>query len=256
MKTRKQQARQERLTAKAEKLERRAQAQYEGALDEVRNIPLGQPILRGHHSERRHRKALERRDARAEKAFDTLKEAKTARARAAGAGSVITADDPEALDALRAKLTDLEAQREAHKLGNKLWRKGGVEAVREGLGDGYAKSAERTMAVAHWLKAPFNLTNLSATIRRTKARIEELEALESYEPPPPIEGDGYRIEEDVADVRVRFYFDERPSREVCKAMRSAGFRFSRTHGAWQRQLTPAGVAAAKRMAAEIFGGEA
>lgn len=57
----------------------------------------------------------------------------------------------------------------------------------------------------------------------------------------------------VDDNRVRFRFDERPERETTAKMKRAGFRWSRRHGAWQRQLNEAGRFAARRMAEELFG---
>ena len=40
----------------------RAQGRFKASDDAVAGIPAGQPILVGHHSERRHRRALERSD--------------------------------------------------------------------------------------------------------------------------------------------------------------------------------------------------
>ena len=47
----------------AEKAEARSTARYKAARAAVENIPFGQPILVGHHSERRHRAAIARSDA-------------------------------------------------------------------------------------------------------------------------------------------------------------------------------------------------
>jgi hypothetical protein len=57
-------ARAERHTAWAQTATRRANAAFTSARAAVDGIPFGQPILVGHHSERRHRAALDRHDAR------------------------------------------------------------------------------------------------------------------------------------------------------------------------------------------------
>lgn len=44
----------------AQKAEQRSGAAYARSDEAVRHIPSGQPILVGHHSEKRHRAALER----------------------------------------------------------------------------------------------------------------------------------------------------------------------------------------------------
>src|SRR3546814_14667088 len=58
----KQEARRERLLAAADKAEARADQAYRRAdlREEVSGIPFGQPILVGHHSERRHRRTIAR----------------------------------------------------------------------------------------------------------------------------------------------------------------------------------------------------
>jgi hypothetical protein len=50
----------ERHEHRAERLEQESDAQYETSRRLVENIPFGQPILVGHHSERGHRRTLER----------------------------------------------------------------------------------------------------------------------------------------------------------------------------------------------------
>ncbi len=227
-----QRARRERAERRAARLSATAEAQFAAARAETAQIPLGQPILVGHHSERRHRAALERADRKGRAAVETARAAERARGAVALAGRSISSDDPEALEALSAKLAALEAKRDAIKASNR--------ARREADGEGVPAYA---------------LANLGANIRRVRQRIAELEAAAEREKAPAIEGDGFTISEHPEDNRVRFTFDARPGREACRAMRRAGFRFSRTEGAWQRHLNAAGVYAAKRMARELFGAE-
>ena len=216
---------------------------------------MGQPILVGHHSERKHRGALERHDRKMRKSVDASRKAESARYRAAGAGQSISSDDPDAIEALTEKLEGLEATRALHKAINAAWRRGGAEAVAQldGVSERTAKAIEASMSGTWAPKRPMELTNLGANIRRIKQRIADLEAAAEREAAPPIEGEGFTIEEVVDDNRIRFRFDVRPDRDVVAKMKRAGFRWSPTNSAWQRHLNAAGRSAARRMANELFG---
>lgn len=108
----KQMARVDRLRARSEKL----QAEAEGAFKRERSIgsviPLGQPILVGHHSEKRHRRDLERMRSLASKGVALSKQAEelARRADAAEESAAISSDDPEAMTKLRDKIAQLEAE--------------------------------------------------------------------------------------------------------------------------------------------------
>ncbi len=253
--TARQRQRRERAERRAERLGRVAEAQHADARAELAHIPPGQPVLVGHHSERRHRKAIERSSRKARQALDTSRAAEAARSTAARAGYAISSDDPNALPALEARLSALEEQRAFHNAMNAAYRKGGWAAVEQvpGMTPEVLASAKRTLELAPWLKKPAETKNLGANIRRVRRRIEELRAAAEQPAGAPIEGEGFTIEEDPDDNRVRFRFDERPDKETLAEMKRAGFRWSRRHGAWQRQLNSAGRQAARRMAHDLFG---
>lgn len=255
--TEKQRERQERALARAKGLRKKAREQFESADRDIRHIPLGQPIIIGHHSENRHRRDLERARRLTYKACDTLREAEAADWSAKNAGHAITADDPEAIQALEAKLAEAEARREGMKEANKVHRKGGWEAIANLYGPEAAEKLQhRSGLTGHDRPFPsYSLTNLGANIRRLKERLEELRAAEAEPEHEAIEGDGWSIEEDKDDCRIRFYLDSKPDRETCRKFRAAGFKFSRQHCAWQRLLNDNGRWAAKRLAKELFGYE-
>jgi hypothetical protein len=69
----------------ADKAHRRSDAAFRGAMGAIDGIPPGQPILVGHHSERRHRAALNRHDSRMRRAIDESQLAQRHEQRAAGA---------------------------------------------------------------------------------------------------------------------------------------------------------------------------
>jgi DNA repair exonuclease SbcCD ATPase subunit len=196
----------------------------------------GQPILVGHHSERRHRAAIDRAHANMGKALELQAEAERAesRADAASSSTAISSDDPDALRLLRAKLAEMEAERERYKEHNRKARK----EKREQL-------------------PSYKLTNLGANIRRVQQRIEELERALDREPPPDVECGAWSCTWDRDENRIRV-FSPRPAsqaerKERAQMFKSAGFVWSRTHAGWQRQATPDGwhkaVALVERMGA-------
>lgn len=63
----------ERFKTFSEHAEQRAEDHFKKSDDAVSGIPMGQPILVGHHSQRRHEKALERSHNHAFKGLDELK---------------------------------------------------------------------------------------------------------------------------------------------------------------------------------------
>lgn len=232
------QAKRDRYAARAQKARDEATAAYEASKERADRIPMGQPILVGHHSERKHRRDLAKIDRDMRKSIDAIKRAEHYERKAAGVGKGgISADDPDAIEKITARIAELEETRDAYKAHNKkarskAGRESGIDPV-----PGYS------------------LTNLGANIRRLKRRLEGLKRDAETPESPDISGDGWRIEQSKDDNRVRFYFDEKPDRDTCKAMKRAGFRWAPSVGAWQRQLTHAGVYAAKRMANQLFGWE-
>ena len=118
-------AKRERLETAADRAEAKSNAAYGRAdmREEKSGIPLGQPILIGHHSERRHRKAIERADNAMRKSVEESKRAENLRARAATVGTGgINAQDPEAITKLKEKLAGLENYQAQMKTANAVIR--------------------------------------------------------------------------------------------------------------------------------------
>lgn len=227
---------QEKLDNKRERLEARAfkfskiSDQAHVSADRMSSyIPLGQPILVGHHSEKRHRRDLERIHNGYRKSWEASKRAQQLQERAANVGSGgITSDDPEAISKLKEKLAGLEAEREAYKTYNKQARAAGKESL-----------------------PAYKLTNLGANIRRVKGRIEELEKELTRPEAAPVEAEGYRMEEDTGDNRLRLFFDGKPCAEYRTLLKRWGFKWAPSVGAWQRQLTNNARAAAQVVLADF-----
>jgi hypothetical protein len=106
------QARLARLRQRAASARQEAQQHQHAAHAITQHIPLAQPILVGHHSERRHRRDLDRIHSLLEKSWQAQSKATALdqRAQAAAYNQAISSRDPEALAKLQAKLATLEAK--------------------------------------------------------------------------------------------------------------------------------------------------
>ena len=110
-------ARAARLREWADKREAKAQAGFQAVHDLADSIPMGQPILVGHHSEAHARRDQDRIHSGMRRAVDNQDTAKEMRQKAANIESAVDraiySDDPDAREQLERKIADLEAQRAA-----------------------------------------------------------------------------------------------------------------------------------------------
>jgi len=276
-----QEERRERYLELAAKNERASNAAFSSARGAVAGIPLGQPILVGHHSERRHRAALKRQDNALRRGVEHSDTAAYYRGKAAGVGrGGVSSDDPDAVEKLHAKLAKRERLQERMKAANKVVKSkklddaGRIAAlIEQGIPESAAAELLEPDFAGRIGFASYQLTNNNAQIRRLKGRIEALEreheqrqrvaaALEAEgrnDPAPNrFEGNGLAIEIEEAhdDNRIRLHFNGKPPAEVRAVVKRAGFRWSRYAGAWQRHLNNAGRYAAESTARQLTGSDA
>lgn len=102
----------ERMQTHAENAEHRAAQAFDRAdlREEKSGIPLGQPILVGHHSERRHRRAIERADNAMRKACEETDKAKYFEGRAAAAVYTASRDQMQDKTYLQNRIDENAAQ--------------------------------------------------------------------------------------------------------------------------------------------------
>ena len=177
--------------------------------------------------------------------------------KATGRGG-ISSDDPNAREKLAAKLRELEDAQEHMKAVNAWYRK------HKSLAGCPALSAEAAAKLNAAMKndwqqnpVPFEswaLTNNAANIRRVKARIESLDAEQKKQETAgerAESGDGWKLIENTEAGRIQFIFDEKPAQDVRELLKSEGFRWAPSMGAWQRMLNDAGRYAAQRVIRKI-----
>lgn len=244
-----QEARKERLEARAEKLSAEANRRSKAGWDALHAIPFGQPILVGHHSEKRDRNYRARAINNIDKSVELNKAAGEAAVRAANIGSGgISSDDPTAIEQLREKLEELELKQTKMQDANKLVRKKDVPGL---VAMGFPQAlAEKFCTVPVWgnkfcAYESFSLTNNGAKIRATKQRIEHLEREATRETATVETNIGLKVVQNVAANRLQLFFDERPDDATRTLLKSYGFRWAPTEGAWQRLLNNAAIYAGR-----------
>ena len=227
-------------------------------------IPFGQPILVGHHSERRHRRDASRIGALRTKAHEARTEVADLARRAAAVGTAgISSDDPDAIAKLEVELAKERGAQERDKRLNQILRrhaKQGPEAQVDALV--YLAIPEK---LARALVTPdelgrtgipdYAIKNRGANIRRLEKRIAELRAKAAAPVREPITGPGYAIVEDRDANRVQIRFDARPPAATVAALKARGFRWAPSESAWQRQASNGAWHAAQAVAASLDAGE-
>ena len=174
--------RKERREEWAEKARARAEARFGGVSAIADQIPLGQPILVGHHSERRARKDAERIRNGMDKGVQESRLADRHESKAKGIDAAldrtIFSDDHDAADRLRERIAKNVEEADRYKAINRAWRKskGDLDAL---IADGtvppaLAKVIARTMELCPWMRKPFDTTNVNSRIRTDRKRLAEM----------------------------------------------------------------------------------
>ena len=179
--------------------------------------------------------------------FPVAKKAMQNKIRSTGRGC-ISADDDLAVEKLTKKLEGMESQQAMMKAVNAYYRK---HKTLEGCPELTAEQVEKVKASMSqdWRKDPvpfpsYLLTNNNANIRRVRQRIEELSHKAEFV--------GWTFPGGVAKVneaenRLQLIFEGKPDADTRQALKSEGFKWAPSQGAWQRQLNQNAIRAAARL---------
>lgn len=167
----------------------------------------------------------------------------------------IRSDDENAVDKLKKKLASLEQKQEQMKQANKAIRMKDTAAGDRKLTElGYTDKQIEQLREPDFCGrvgyASFELSNNNANIRRIRARIEELTRIQEQAPAEETH-DGYTLIENKEACRIQFIFDGKPDDDTRAVLKSNGFKWAPSQGAWQRMLNDNGRVAAKRVVAKI-----
>jgi hypothetical protein len=251
-----QDARKARYQARAERAQVESEVTFDAARDMASAIPLGQPILVGHHSERRDRRYRDRIHNTFGQAVALADKAQHYERKAGNTGRAgIASNDPQALEKLAAKLVKLEHLQTTMKRANQALKQGDEATLAE-LGFNAEQIAElQTPDYSGRLGfAAYQLQNNGAEIRRIKQRIKELEGLRNSSPLCFSNSD-FSMAVDNGYVTVTFTAGK-PTDSVRAVLKKAAFKWSKPRSAWVRKATANAVAEADRVLEQLQGIEA
>lgn len=217
-------------------------------------IPPGQPMLPDHYSYKSDKRYRDRIDTKMRQSISADEKADyyEGKARAAANNRAISSDDPDAVQKLQEKLTALEKLQAKMKTTNAYYRKHQTCRGCEGITDEEtARLDQRVKDGYSWETAPYPayaLSNNNQEIHRIKKRLETLTqnrevGFQGWE------FDGGKVVANDDKNRLQIFFDEIPPAEVREALKGHGFRWARSEGAWQRQLSSNAIYAARHIAA-------
>ena len=214
-------ARKERYEELAKKAEVKSSEYMNSKANRILESTPGQPIIIGHHSERKARKLHERAWQDIGKSIEEDKKSKyyKDKIKTIDESKVIYNDDPRAIEKLYKKLEGLEVDK---------------------------KNIKADENHTSW-----QLQNINAAIRETKKRIERLQRLENIEF-KDIEFKGGKAIHNKEINRIQLIFDSIPSEEIRSNLKSKGFHWSRREGAWQRLFNENAIRVVNRLVKDVL----
>ncbi len=232
----------------AEKKKQEAASLHKKADQMSEHIPFGQPILKGHHSEkadRRYRRRIRDTYSKAVEASDKASYYAD-KAKTIENNDAIFSDDPDAIEKLEERIEELQQLQEFMKAANKLiLKRNKVEFLKlVGASEELWEELNQPGRFGGMGYASFELKNNGANLRRLKSRRNELQRKASMQTVTETIK-GVKLVRNVEANRVQLKFSEIPNEQVRNDLfYKYGFRWSRTELAWQRHLNNAGISAA------------
>lgn len=231
----------------AEKAETRADSLSEQSHKMMSIIPMGQPILVGHYSEKRDRNYRNRAWNKMGKAVEQRELAEHHVSKAGGLSDqldrAIFSDDTNATEALEQRIAENEAKRERMKKVNALYRKQDVAGLAE-LGIDYeALKAKLAAAGGYWGSAPhlpYEMSNLGQRISGDKKRLEQVKKATERRAEAEASPTGVVIKPCQGGY-CSVTFAEKPERSILDALKAAGFFWCKGYWGGKAEQLPTEV---------------
>lgn len=210
----------ERYNELSEKAKQRSSDYCNSTANRILMMTSGQPIIVGHHSEKKARRLHERANNDMRRAVEEDKKSEYYKDKAESAqnSSTIYNDDPEAISKLRHKLELLENERANIKARD---------------------------------HSTWELTNIGAKIRSAKERIKLLEEQENLEFPDMKFKEGKAVHNKEIN-RIQLLFDDKPNENIREELKCNGFHWSRYEKAWQREFNKNTIRVTKKLIADVL----
>lgn len=230
----------ERCYEQQEKAVKSSDSAYRNAHNISEHIPMGQPILVGHHSEKNARRDANKIDNYMRKSVDEQSKANYYAEKAASIenNTAIYSDDPKCIEKLEEKISRLKKQQTDMKAINKYYRKNKTCIGCDSLTEEKAKELDDRMKTAYsWETAPFRsyeLTSINNKIKEAQKRLTELTLLENTDAHEDYMFADGCVKENIEINRVQIFFDAIPEESIRGKLKQNGFRWARTEKAWQK----------------------
>lgn len=247
----------------AENAEKRSTNAYEASGKAVDGIPMGQPILVGHHSEKRHRAALKRSHNAMDKfvAESNKSDYWERRADAVESDHAISGHDPEAIAKLNTKLERLESHHSLMKTVNARLRKlklkdltpESAQTVREFISSLVTDTEQADKITLDLLQTskcwdgvyslgypPYALQNSNGNIRRVRERIKALERETARPQAVDTKVNGVTVTDNKDMDSVELHFPGKPSDAIRSELKANGWRWARLSKCWYRSVARGG----------------
>ena len=157
---------------------------------------------------------------------------------------IIKSDDDRAIEKLEEKLEDLKNTQERMKAANKAIRMKDTEEGNDLLREmGYSEESIKQIREPDFCGRvgypSYLLTNNNANIHRVEERLKRLKAVKEKGSSEQ-EYETFKVVENTDVMRYQIIFDDKPDTEVRTLLKSNGFKWAPSQGAWQRQITTNG----------------
>ncbi len=158
----------------------------------------------------------------------------------------ISSDESDAIQQLQTKIDKAVAFQERMKQVNKIVKNPKMtidqkeqKLIEAGFSTENAKKLAPTSGAESW-----QLQNNLANIKRMKERVKQLNQQRS-DSTSENEFEGGKILDNVDDNRVQIFFDNKPDEELRTKLKSRGFKWAPSVGAWQRMRSAEALKIAK-----------
>lgn len=168
---------------------------------------------------------------------------------------IIKSDDERAIEKLEEKLEDMKKLHEDMKAANKALRLKDKEAGNDQLREmGYSEESIEELRKPDYLGRVgypnFQLSNNNANIHRVEERLKRLKAVKERGSSEQ-EYKTFKVVENTEAMRYQIIFDGKPDAEIRTLLKSNGFKWAPSQGAWQRQITSNGKWALKKVVEKL-----
>lgn len=168
---------------------------------------------------------------------------------------IIKSSDADVVEKLEEKLEDLRSKQELMKAANKAIRQKDIEAGNDTLRElGFSEKSIANLRTPDYLGQlgypNFELTNNNANIHRIEDRLKSIRASKEKGTSERAY-DTFKAIENTEIMRYQIVFDGKPDDTIRSLLKSKGFKWAPSQGAWQRQITPNGKRAFVRVVEEL-----